>query len=58
VSGRASKRKLLYKLNRPIERKVETIVREVYNADAVSFSETAQAQIKHHAESGFADLPI
>jgi len=49
---------LLYPLDWPIEKKVETIAREVYNADGVAFSETARAQIELYTESGFADLPI
>ena len=49
---------LLYPLDWSIEKKVETIAREVYNADGVAFSETARAQIKRYTESGFAGLPI
>jgi len=49
---------LLYPHDWSIEKKVETIAREVYNADGVSFSETARAKIKRYTESGFADLPI
>ncbi|MCD6135449.1 formate--tetrahydrofolate ligase, partial [Candidatus Bipolaricaulota bacterium] len=50
--------RLLYPLDWPIEKKVETIAREVYNADGVVFSDTARAQIERYTKSGFADLPI
>jgi len=48
----------LYPLDWPIEKKVEKIAREVYNANGVVFSGTARAQIERYTQSGFADLPI
>jgi len=48
----------LYPLDWSIEKKVETIAREVYQAADVAFSDTARRQIERYQESGFGELPI
>ena len=48
----------LYDLDQPLEDKVETLARQLYGADGVDFSSEAQAQLKHIANLGYANLPI
>ncbi|MCL4878170.1 MAG: formate--tetrahydrofolate ligase [Anaerolineae bacterium] len=48
----------LYPLDMPIKQKIETIAREVYNADGVTFEAVAEKQIKNFEENGFGGLPI
>lgn len=50
--------KYLYDLDLPIEKKIETICREIYGADDVAFSELAQKKIETYTRQGFAPLPI
>ncbi len=48
----------LYPVDMPIKQKIETIAREVYNADGVEFEAVAEKQIKMFEENGFGNLPI
>ncbi|MBZ0305493.1 MAG: formate--tetrahydrofolate ligase [Anaerolineae bacterium] len=48
----------LYPVDMPIKQKIETIAREVYNADGVEFEAVAEKQIKNFEENGFGNLPI
>lgn len=48
----------LYPLDQPIKQKIETIAREVYNADGVEYEAEAEKQIKRFEENGFGNLPI
>jgi len=48
----------LYDLTLPIEEKIEIISKEIYGADGVDISETAQEQISRYRRQGFNDLPI
>lgn len=48
----------LYELEQPIKKKIETIAREVYGADGVTYDSQAEKQIKFYEENGFGDLPI
>ena len=50
--------KFLYDASLPIKEKVEIISKEIYGADGVDFSETAEKQIAQYEEAGFGDLPI
>lgn len=50
--------KLLYDVNLPIKEKIETIAREVYGADGVSYEPLADKQIKSYEDNGFGNLPI
>lgn len=50
--------KFLYELNKPIKHKIETIAKEIYGAGNVSYSPTAEKQIKEYTRVGFDKLPI
>jgi len=50
--------KFLYPLDISIEEKIETIAREVYGADGVSFLPEAKKKIKLYARLGYDKLPI
>jgi len=50
--------KFLYDVNISIKEKVETISKEIYGADGVDFSETAEKQIAQYEKAGFRNLPI
>lgn len=49
--------KFLYDLNLPIEKKIETICKEIYGADGIELSEQAQKQIDTYTQQGFDGLP-
>ena len=48
----------LYKLDQPIEAKIETIAREIYGADGVEYTAAAKKAIKDITALGKGDLPI
>ena len=48
----------LYGLDQPIKAKIETIAKQVYGADGVEYSATANTQIAEFEKSGFGYLPI
>ncbi len=48
----------LYKLEDTIEKKIETIAKEIYGADAVNYSQKAKAQLKTIYDLGFDHLPV
>jgi formate--tetrahydrofolate ligase len=48
----------LYRLEQPVEEKIETIAKEVYGADGVEFSDEARAQLDWVARYGFDRLPV
>ena len=50
--------RFLYELDWPIRRKIETIAREMYGADGVTFTALARSQIDRYAEQGLDKLPI
>jgi formyltetrahydrofolate synthetase len=50
--------RFLYDVNLPIKEKIETIAREVYGADGVSYDPLADKQIKSYEDNGFGNLPI
>ncbi|GAA5953525.1 hypothetical protein JCM21900_006191 [Sporobolomyces salmonicolor] len=50
--------KFLYDLDLPIKAKIETIAKEMYGADGVSYSEDAEKQIARFEEQGFGGMPI
>jgi formate--tetrahydrofolate ligase len=50
--------KFLYDLDQPIKSKIETIATKIYGAEAVSYTATADGQIKTYEENGFGGLPI
>ncbi len=50
--------KFLYPLEDSIKEKIETIAKEIYGADGVSYSEQAEEQIATYNRLGFDGLPI
>ena len=48
----------LYPLDLSIKEKIETIAREIYGADGVSYEPTANRQIREYEANGFGGLPI
>ena len=50
--------KFLYPLDQSIKEKIKTIATEIYGATDVSYSETAEKQIKFYQNAGFNKLPI
>lgn len=48
----------LYELDLSIEKKIETIVKEIYGGDGVEFTKKAKNKIKKYTEQGLGDLPI
>lgn len=41
-----------------IKQKIETIAKEIYGAEGVDFSESANEQIERYTKSGFGRMPI
>lgn len=50
--------KPLYDVNKSIEEKIETIVKEIYGGDGVEFTKKAKNKIKKLTNLGYGDLPI
>lgn len=50
--------KFLYDLDIPIDKKIETICKEIYGAEAVEYSDLAKEKIATYTRQGFASLPI
>jgi formyltetrahydrofolate synthetase len=48
----------LYPLERSIQEKIETIAREIYNADGVDYTPEAEQRIAEYTRLGFDPLPI
>jgi formyltetrahydrofolate synthetase len=48
----------LYDLDLSIKEKIEIICKEIYGADGVEYSKTAEEQIKNYTRLGFDDLPM
>ena len=49
---------VLYEENQPIKAKIETISKEIYGADSVSYTAAVNKQIQKLEELGFGNLPI
>jgi len=58
LENKESQFKFLYDEKAPIKEKIETIAKEIYGADGVDFSDTAEKQIARFGEQGYAELPI
>ncbi len=54
----SSEFRFLYDLDQPIKAKIETIAREIYGADGVSYESVAERQIRDYEANGFGQLPI
>jgi len=50
--------RFLYPLEAPLRSKIETIARDVYGADGVSYSEDAERDLARWERLGFAGLPV
>ena len=50
--------KLLYPDEMPIKEKIETVCREVYLADGVTYSDKAESQIASYERAGLSNLPM
>lgn len=48
----------LYELDLSIEKKIETIVKEIYGGDGVEFTKKAKNKMKKYTEQGLGNLPI
>lgn len=48
----------LYSLEDPIEKKIETICREIYRADGVDYTELAREKIAQFTRLGYGQLPL
>lgn len=49
--------KFLYDLDLPIEEKISIISKEIYGADGIELSETAQQQVATYTRQGYSNLP-
>lgn len=52
-----SKFKFLYDLDKSIEEKISIIARDIYGAEGVTLSETAQKQVETYTAQGYSNLP-
>jgi len=50
--------KCLYELQAPLKSKIESICRQIYGADAVSYSKAADSMLARFETMGYGDLPI
>jgi methylenetetrahydrofolate dehydrogenase (NADP+)/methenyltetrahydrofolate cyclohydrolase/formyltetrahydrofolate synthetase len=50
--------KFLYDLDLPIEKKIESICKDIYGADGVELSDLAKEKIETYTRQGFGNLPI
>jgi methylenetetrahydrofolate dehydrogenase (NADP+)/methenyltetrahydrofolate cyclohydrolase/formyltetrahydrofolate synthetase/formate--tetrahydrofolate ligase len=48
----------LYEAEQPIKEKIETLAREVYNADGVDYSPEAESKIRLYNDLGYDKMPI
>ncbi|AFL98610.1 MULTISPECIES: formate--tetrahydrofolate ligase [Desulfitobacterium] len=58
VDNKESNFHVLYELDQPIAKKIETICKEVYGADGVNFTKEALTSMKKYDELGYGQLPI
>lgn len=48
----------LYPLEMPVEKKIETVAREIYGAEAIDFTKSAKSDLKKIKKMGFDKLPV
>lgn len=48
----------IYKDECSLEEKIETVAKEIYGADGVTYSDAAKKELKHIEEMGFGRLPV
>lgn len=50
--------KPLYELEQPLKQKIETVCREIYGADGVNYSDSANKILAEYEELGYGNLPV
>ena len=58
MKSEPSEFKPIYNVNLPIKEKIETIAREIYGADGVTYTATANRQILNLTNLGFDKMPV
>lgn len=58
IKAEPSEFKPIYNVNLPIKEKIETIAREIYGADGVTYTGTANRQILNLTKLGFDKMPV
>ena len=58
IKSEPSEFKPIYNVNLPIKEKIETIAREIYGADGVTYTATANRQILNLTNLGFDKMPV
>lgn len=58
IDNKESEYAPLYPLDMPLEEKIETVAKEIYGADGVSFDAKAKKQLEHITEMGFGNFPV
>lgn len=58
AADKGSDFRYLYELQTPIKGKIETICRDIYGADGVTYGKAAENMIVRFEEMGYGDLPI
>jgi len=53
-----SRMKPIYELNEPVEKKIETVAREIYGAEGVNYTTRAERDIRRVDKFGFSALPV
>ena len=51
-------RKFLYPLDMPVEKKIETVSKEIYGAQAIDFTKKAKSDLKKIKKMGFEHFPV
>ena len=58
LAGGTNEFKPLYPLDMPLEKKIETLAKEIYRAGSVEFDSKAVKKLKSYAEAGYGNLPV
>lgn len=58
LDSRESRFAPLYDLDLPLEKKIETVAKEIYGADSIVLEPAAKKQISQLTELGFGNLPV
>lgn len=58
IENKESKFTPLYNDEKSLEEKIETIAKEIYGADGVTFDAAAKKELKHITEMGYGNLPV
>ncbi len=58
IENKESNFKPLYEDDLSLEKKIETIAKEIYGADGVTFDAAAKKELKHITDMGYGKLPV